>query len=227
MVYFVSEDNQNLLWNVIHKNSLIHIHLKDMNPQYKSEWFRNIISNFYNNYGSKDLSINELKELNKKVIIHILHYFQQQNNQNIKQNSYSDYHNIQTPPYRKNNREEEYMNQFEMRQKEYNQMLEKKAPTEVDFSENMEEDKPIQDMKALMKQHMEEREKEISWQKQNPKLTIDEQQISIQVDTLEEINEEKKRVSWEDNINYKEKYNNLKENYSMLYEDYWQMKINK
>ena len=91
----------------------------------------------------------------------------------------------------------------------------------------MEEDKPIQDMKALMKQHMEEREKEISWQKQNPKLTIDEQQISIQVDTLEEINEEKKRVSWEDNINYKEKYNNLKENYSMLYEDYWQMKINK
>ena len=232
MVYFVSEENQNLLWDVIHKNSMIQVYLNNLNPDYKNQWFRNIISNFHNEYGSRNLSINDLKEINKKVIIYILQFIQQQNNQNTKQNSYSDYQNIQTPPYNKNNREEEYVNQFEMRQKEYNQMLEKKAPDEINFSENMEEDKPIQDMKALMKKHIEERDKEISWQTHNPKLTIDEQQIPLQTDTIEEIKEEKKKeekkkVSWEDSINYQEKYNNLKENYSMLYEDYYQMKVNK
>ena len=118
-----------------------------------------------------------------------------------------------------------------MRQKEYNEMLEKKAPNEINFSENMEEDKPIQDMKALMKKHIEERDMEISWQKQNPKLTINDEHVYLQTDTIDEINqevkEEKKKVSWDDEINYQEKYNNLKENYLMLYEDFLQMKNNK
>ena len=76
---------------------------------------------------------------------------------------------------------------------------------------------------------MEERDMEISWQKQNPKLTINDEHVSLQTDTIDEINqevkEEKKKVSWDDEINYQEKYNNLKENYLMLYEDFLQMKI--
>tara|TARA_B100000424_G_scaffold185760_1_gene144091 strand:+ start:7980 stop:8675 length:696 start_codon:yes stop_codon:yes gene_type:complete len=231
MVYFISEENQNLLWNVIHNNSSIQIFLKNMNATDKNKWFQNIIAKFYNKYGQNDLSFYELKTINKEVIIYIIRYIHEQSRQIEKQVPTNSFQHIQTPPYTKNNREEEYINQFEMRQKEYNEMLEKKAPNEINFSENMEEDKPIQDMKALMKKHMEERDMEISWQKQNPKLTINDEHVSLQTDTIDEINqevkEEKKKVSWDDEINYQEKYNNLKENYLMLYEDFLQMKNNK
>ena len=60
------------------------------------------------------------------------------------------------------------------------------------FSENMEEDKPIQDMKGSYEKHMEERDMEISWQKQNPKLTINDEHVSLQTDTIDEINQEVK-----------------------------------
>ena len=227
MVYFISEENQNLLWNVIHNNSAIQIYLKNMNTDDKNHWFRSIIAQFYKKYGPVDLSLYQLKAINKEVITFIIQYIQQQNNEIQNQPPSNKFQQIQTPAYEKNNREEEYINQFEMRQKEYNQMLEKKSPDEINFSENMEQDKPIQDMKALMKKHIEERDMEISWQNQNPKLTINDEQVSLQADTIDEIKDEKRKISWEDEINYKEKYNNLKENYLMLYEDYLQMRINK
>ena len=148
MVYFISEENQNLLWNVIHNNSSIQIFLKNMNATDKNKWFQNIIAKFYNKYGQNDLSFYELKTINKEVIIYIIRYIHEQSRQFEKQVPTNSFQHIQTPPYTKNNREEEYINQFEMRQKEYNEMLEKKAPNEINFSENMEEDKPIQDMKA-------------------------------------------------------------------------------
>lgn len=227
MVYFISQENQNLLWNVIHNNSSIRIFLKDMNPSDKNEWFRSIIAKFYSKYGTNELSFYQLKTINKEVIVYIIQYIYQQNSEIQNQQSSNDLQQIQTPPYEKDNREEQYINQFEMRQKEYNQMLEKKGPDEINFSENMQEDEPIQDMKALMQKHIKERDMDISWQNQNPKLSINDEHVIIQTDSMDEIKEEKRKVSWEDEINYQEKYIALKENYSMLYEDYLQMKINK
>ena len=231
MVYFISEENQNLLWNVIHNNSAIQIFLKNMSTDDKDHWFRSIIAHFYKKYGPVDLSFYQLKTINKEVIIYIIQYIQKRNIQIQNQSSPNNFQQIQTPAYEKNNREEEYINQFEMRQKEYNQMLDKKAPDEINFSENMEQDKPIQDMKSLMKKHIEERDMDISWQNQNPKLTINEEQVSLETNTIDEIKHqiknEKRKISWEDEIDYHEKYITLKENYSMLYEDYLQMKMNK
>uniref|UniRef100_A0A6C0FFL0 Uncharacterized protein n=1 Tax=viral metagenome TaxID=1070528 RepID=A0A6C0FFL0_9ZZZZ len=231
MVYFVSKENQNLLWNVIHNNSTIQIFLKNMSTDDKNHWFRSIIEHFYKKYGPVDLSFYQLKTINKEVIIYIIQYVQKQNNQIQNQSLSDNFQQIQTPAYEKNNREEEYISQFEMRQKEYNQMLEKKAPDEINFSENIEKDTPIQDMKALMKKHIEERDMDISWQNQNPKLTINEEQVSLETNTIDEIKHqiknEKRKISWEDEIDYHEKYITLKENYSMLYEDYLQMKMNK
>ena len=56
----------------------------------------------------------------------------------------------------------------------------------------MEEDKPIQDMKILMKKHMEERDMEISCKKTKSKLTINDEHVSLQTDTIDEINQEVK-----------------------------------
>tara|TARA_B100000424_G_scaffold254047_1_gene231739 strand:+ start:254 stop:937 length:684 start_codon:yes stop_codon:yes gene_type:complete len=227
MVYFISEENQNLLWNVIHNNASIQLYLKTMSSDDKSHWFRSIIAHFYKKYGPVDLSFYQLKSINKEVIIYIIQYIQRQNKQIQNQSLSNSFQQIQTPAYEKNNREEEYISQFEMRQKEYNQMLEKKAPDEINFSENIEEDTPIQDMKTLMKKHIEERNMDISWQKQNPKLTINNEKISLETNSIDEIQNEKRKISWEDEIDYQEKYNRMKENYLMLYEDYLQMKMNK
>ena len=136
MVYFISKENQNLLWNVIHNNSTIQIFLKNMSTDDKNNWFRSIIEQFYKKYGPVDLSFYQLRTINKEVIIYIIQYVQKQNNQIQNQSLSDNFQQIQTPAYEKNNREEEYISQFEMRQKEYNQMLDKKAPDEINFSEN-------------------------------------------------------------------------------------------
>ena len=104
-----------------------------MNATDKNKWFQNIIAKFYNKYGQNDLSFYELKTINKEVIIYIIRYIHEQSRQFEKQVPTNSFQHIQTPPYTKNNREEEYINQFEMRQKEYNEMLEKKAPNEINF----------------------------------------------------------------------------------------------
>ena len=123
MVYFISEDNQNLLWNVIHNNASIQLYLKTMSSDDKSHWFRSIIAHFYKKYGPVDLSFYQLKSINKEVIIYIIQYIQKQNKQIQNQSLSNSFQQIQTPAYEKNNREEEYISQFEMRQKEYNQIL--------------------------------------------------------------------------------------------------------
>ena len=104
-------------------------------------------------------------------------------------------------------------------------MIEKKTPTEIDFRENFEKDEPIQDIKALMQKHMQERDNDISWQRETPVLTIDNSSnVTIQTETIQEKDNPKKSVTWKDNENYEEKYKLLHENYCMLQEEFMQMK---
>ena len=58
-------------------------------------------------------------------------------------------------------------------------------------------------------------------------MTINNEKISLETNSIDEIQNEKRKISWEDEIDYQEKYNRMKENYLMLYEDYLQMKMNK
>lgn len=223
MVYFIAKENQDLLWNVAHRNSLIRVFLQQMNQDDKYTWFRNIIGIFYDKYGANELSMQQLQVVNKEIIIYMIQSIQQRK-MDVHQNQQSQY--IQTPPVPANTRQEEYTNEFELRQKEYQQMLDKKTPNEIDFKEDLEKDEPIQDMKALMQKHMQERENEISWQRENPVLTIDNSSnIIIETETIkEEKNNTKKSVTWEDDVDYQEKYRLLQENYLMLQEEYIQMK---
>lgn len=223
MVYFIAKENQDLLWNVAHRNSLISVFLQQMNQDDKYTWFRNIIGIFYDKYGANDLSMQQLQHVNKEIIIYMIQSIQQRK-MDVHQNQQSKY--IQTPPVPTNTRQEEYTNEFELRQKEYQQMLDKKTPNEIDFKEDLEKDEPIRDMKALMQKHIQERENEISWQRENQVLTIDNSSnITIETETIkDERNNTKKSVTWEDDVDYEEKYRLLQENYLMLQEEYIQMK---
>jgi len=226
MVYFISKENQDLLWNVAHKNTLISKYLQNMHQDDKYVWFRNIIGIFHDKYGSNDLTVQQLQQINKETIKYMIQSIQPNKMPNRSIQSNQNGHFIQTPPIQTNTRQEEYTNQFELRQKEYNQMNEKKAPTEVDFRENLEKDQPIQDIKTLMQRHMQERDNDISWQRETPVLTIDNSSnVTIQTETIQEKENPKKSVTWKDNENYEERYILLQENYYMLQEEFMQMKI--
>lgn len=225
MVYFISRENQDLLWNVAHKNTFIGKYLQKIHQDDKYVWFRNIIGIFHDKYGSNDLTVQQLQQINKETIKYMIQTIQSKRMSNQSNQSNQTGHFIQTPPIPTNTRQEEYANQFELRQKEYNQMIEKKTPTEIDFRENFEKDEPIQDIKALMQKHMQERDNDISWQRETPVLTIDNSSnVTIQTETIQEKDNPKKSVTWKDNENYEEKYKLLHENYCMLQEEFMQMK---
>jgi len=226
MVYFISRENQDLLWNVAHKNTFIGKYLQNIHQDDKYLWFRNIIGTFHDKYGSNDLTVQQLQQINKETIKYMIQKIQSNRipNQTNQLNQIGHY--IQTPPIPTNTRQEEYTNQFELRQKEYNQMIEKKTPAEINFRENFDKDEPIQDIKALMQRHMQERDNDISWQRETPILTIDNSSnVTIETETIQEKKDNlKKSVTWKDNENYEEKYNLLQENYYMLQEEFLQMK---
>lgn len=225
MVYFISRENQDLLWNVAHKNTFIGKYLQNIHQDDKYMWFRNIIGIFHDKYGSNKLTVQQLQQINKETIKYMIQNIQSKRTSTQTNQSNQTGNFIQTPPIPTNTRQEEYANQFELRQKEYNQMIEKKTPTEIDFRENFEKDEPIQDIKALMQRHMQERDNDIPWQRETPMLTIDNSSnVTIQTETIQEKDNPKKSVTWKDNENYEEKYKLLQENYYMLQEEFMQMK---
>ena len=64
MVYFISRENQDLLWNVAHKNTFIGKYLQKIHQDDKYVWFRNIIGIFHDKYGSNDLTVQQLQQIN-------------------------------------------------------------------------------------------------------------------------------------------------------------------
>ena len=172
------------------------------------------------------MTVQQLQQINKETIKYMIQKIQSNRIPNQTNQLNQTGHYIQTPPIPTNTRQQEYTNQFELRQKEYNQMIEKKAPAEINFRENFDKDEPIQDIKALMQRHMQERDNDISWQRETPMLTIDNSSnVTIETETiLEKKDNPKKSVTWKDNENYEEKYNLLQENYYMLQEEFLQMK---
>jgi hypothetical protein len=99
-------------------------------------------------------------------------------------------------------KQEYYDQQFNARQTEYNSMLNKPTPPEVNFREK-EEDTAISNMDELIRQHMAQREHELK-QYSHPPPTITQPPVNIKSEIIEtprnrEVIEEsksKKSVSW-------------------------------
>jgi thioester reductase-like protein len=95
-----------------------------------------------------------------------------------------------------------------MRQKEYQNMLEKTPPTEIDFRENIQQDQAIGNMDELLQKHMNDRKQEMEQYNAsnviqtpvNPVLKIDNSSnIHIEVEPISL--QMKKSVSWKDENN--------------------------
>jgi len=211
MSLFIHSENQTLLWNVISNMDITKSVFVEGSPQ-KNAWFKNIIEEFYiKNYG-RNLSVPDLRELNRSVIAHMtenLRSIQNRSAVSYQQNQ-TVYQEPQTLYSRNNqpvsniNKSDEYNQQFSRRQQEYENMMKKPNPPEVKFSDNIK-DEPISNMEELLRQQQKQREYEINSIMPAPIQTNERETIKIHrqediivgVDSVLDDSKPKK-VSWSD-----------------------------
>ena len=241
MSLYITKDNQDLLWNVIHKNESMKKKLETLQVEQKIKWFQQIIEKFYRENETKVIDKQALVLMNKQTISHMIKDLKE-NNYSINVNKIDDnvaplemnnLQEIDTPPVIKDNKQEVYLSEFEKRQQEYNSMMKKTVPETIDFSENTEEDQVITNMEELIKQQVAARQLDMENIQMNiqPKendveiLKIEENtNVDIETYELELQSEEKmkKSVSWEDDMNKKltleDRYTNLEKKCNYIIE---------
>jgi len=94
-------------------------------------------------------------------------------------------------------RQEAFQSQFQERQKEYESLLEKKSPTEIDFREK-EKDTAITNMDDLIKTHIQQREEELKKLQMNvqPPVSVPIEPLTNEMEKKPVTEPEKKKVSW-------------------------------
>jgi hypothetical protein len=217
MSLFIHPENQELLWNIVNQNPYLVSMLSNQSVEQKQKWFKSIIESFYNLNAHRNLDKIQLNQLNKDTLSYMIqnirvappidnNYLYDRNNRTV--NTFIDNNkkpieqpnkqpNIPTPPMVPDNRSELFNRQFQERQREYENMLEKKAPEEVNFSEKLE-DGVISNMDELIKRQILEREAEYKLYSPPPIInnvsnTHLEQVIPKQNNIEYEINENKKQ----------------------------------
>ena len=176
MSALVHPENQKIIWNIVNSNIYVNDFFQKHTHVSKEQWFRSIIEKFYMQNEGKNLSMDELNNLNKDVLtfmVKSIHSIPVQTtppeSPQISQQPIDPYTNqqqtnyspqIQTPPYVANNMGEQNNKEFEEKRLEYERMHAKPVPEPVDFKEK-ETDTIIENMDELINKHMTEREQQL------------------------------------------------------------------
>ena len=205
MSLFIHPTNQNILWNIITGNPLVINYFNSRPTLNKEQWFKTSISDFYSNNKNRQLDKDELNNMNKELLTMMVHSIRNENNRSsgAQSNDRSTSEPIiNTPPYVKENRENTFNSQFQQRQQEYDEMVQRKVPTEIDFREK-NDDNNIGNISELIEREKEERQKLLSSFPSenivnpipNTRLHIDKtNDNNVSIETIEV--KEKKSVSW-------------------------------
>lgn len=174
MTLFISEKNQQLLWNIINNNQDI----KNLDLEFKSNWFKQTISIYYEKYINTYLTTKNIIDINKEFILHIkndIKFIKEYNSKKDEENKKYIQEIEEQEKYKNQQKEkqekESYLNSynsetkedgdisrnFHERQTEYTNLLTPKPPDDVDFSET-KDDEPITNIDELLKKQQEERE---------------------------------------------------------------------
>jgi hypothetical protein len=218
MSLFIHPENQELLWNIVNQNPYLVSMLSTQSVEQKQKWFKSIIESFYNLNAHRNLDKIQLNQLNKDTLSYMIqnirvappidnNYMYDKNNRTV--NTFIDNNkkpieqpNISTPPMIPDNRSEMFNRQFQERQREYENMLEKKAPEQVNFSEKLE-DGVISNMDELIKKQIQEREAEFKLYSPPPITN------NISNAQLEQVIPKQNNVEYEINENKKQQNNQI------------------
>jgi hypothetical protein len=219
MSLFIHSENQTLLWNIISNMEITNAVFVQGSPQ-KSIWFKNIIEEFYIKIYGKQLSLVELRELNRQVISYMIENLREFQKKVTRQPVIAEtpkqnvFHEHQTE-YSRNSavgNSEIYNDLFSKRQKDYEAMVTKPLPPKVEFSETLK-DEPISNMEELIKAQQQQRDYDMRVLEQNPinqahpKVMISKEDISVPIDGIID-NDPKKKVSWSDEHEIKNEIKN-------------------
>jgi hypothetical protein len=203
MALYVSAQNQKLLWEVLHKNELVNrVFFGPSNQRQKEDWFKSVVQLFYEQNKYRNITKRDLNEVNRETLIYMTNKLRE--HLTPKTAPLTNANNISTPPIVPDNREDFFNQQFTARQKEYEQMNEKKVPENVDFGDKLD-DQPISNMEDLIKQHMQMRENELKQYSPLPpsvpqsvqQLKIDSKtNITLDAVVIDEVVKPKKTVRW-------------------------------
>lgn len=235
MSLFVHPENQKILWNIINGNPFIIRYFETKPHQSKELWFKQSIEDFYTRLQGKNIDPNDLNNLNKEALTSMIQSVHLQNPQYTAHNSsqytppqeqvpspqqYSTIHEptnmmthsntINTPGIVNESKEDIFNKQFQMRQQEYDNMLQRKTPNEIDFRETSNDEN--KDINELLERERREREELMKPIQQTNKLSIDStnsNNITLEAIELQE-SKEKKSVSWNTKTS--------KDNWSELFE---------
>lgn len=159
MSLFTTVDNQQMLWNLINKNKTFALCFTT--HQQMQSWFRNIIEKFHIN-NNEPVNMIQLKQMNTTVIQYIIQDIKNIQNTNASENDKNvpvyenetqqskpktDTTDTVTEP------ENNILNSFEERQKDYYSLLEPQKPTHIDFTETKDEGVSIDDYNAKQEQY--------------------------------------------------------------------------
>ena len=149
MASFISFENQTLLWNTMQNVPIFKevIHISN-----QSIWFKKVIGEIYEQNKYRDLVSADLNNLNKSTISHMINL--------LKSSKYHEEQEYNMQQQRQQTSENFNRNSLEMRQKEYNEMLEVKMPEAPNFKE-ANSDEPIVNMEELIKKHQQARELDV------------------------------------------------------------------
>lgn len=173
---YIHPDNQTLLWNTIQKAPNF-----EKLGENKSQWFKTIIRDFYENDGKNINNQTDLKTINKSTIAYMVHSLKQLNTALPSNSGMTE-------------RISHYTEQFNDRQKEYERMTAKPPPPQIDKINEKIADEAITNMEELIKQQLNQREQELKMFGQQPAAPIPIQPVngSVAVDPI------KKSVQWID-----------------------------
>jgi hypothetical protein len=154
MSFFIHNENQNLLWNVINKSDYFKRIFHSGSQYNPNIWFRNVIQRFHEE--KPVVTKNELNSLNKLVI-----GFMIDNLKSISQQPIVIDRDIPIPPPPYVEKKEDiYQKQFLERQKQYESLLNKPLPPKPEFGDNIK-DEAIPNMDELIQAQRKMREEDI------------------------------------------------------------------
>jgi hypothetical protein len=173
MIFFISKRNQELLWRVINKNVII----KNMDINFKTDWFKQTISYYYEKHKNDELTKEDIIKINNDFIEHIKKDLKFMNELREKQEE--EYKKqIEEEERKKNEAQEKKRNENYLlmstndmdrkkdelneelirKQDEFNELLNTKAPKEIDFKEKDQEEGTIKNMDELLKARQDARD---------------------------------------------------------------------
>jgi hypothetical protein len=155
MALFIQPENQNILWEMVNKiplcNTVFSTGSGSGSQNEKQIWFKKIIEDFYKRL-PPNISRNDLYQINREVLAAMMKSLGEL--YSVKQNTmdrgiFSRLDN--------NNTIETNKTEYEIRQSQYKSMFEIQKPTQIDFSEKLDDD-VITNMEELIEKQKKLRE---------------------------------------------------------------------